>query len=406
MIGILLGIYKMNNYWDFPIYLTVSFLTLLFLNIIIYKDIKDKILSTLTQMILIITISTIISIPFSISFSKMASIIKISPEHSPIYKLLVIWGLPLLLLLTYIISTFKNISKKKNIIINYFNNIKLTDLFTIILGLCAVGLIIIPELIYVQDIYTNDIRANTMFKLNYQSYIMFGICIGYFIIKLLTNNKKIYKKISIIILFFFTLSLGYSYEGTKEWFGNIYKPNNYKSLNVKYFLDNDIIYFYLPDSLKEKIYSSISVNTNDDLAVINWLNKNCNNTDTILEVNGESYTFYNRISTFTGHPTVLGWQTHEWLWRSDGKNLDYPEIMDKRAKDIEILYTSKNTELLSYLIKKYNIKYIIIINLERIYFNNEDKLLPNENELKQLGDVVFVTHKNNSKYPTYIIKIS
>ena len=44
------------------------------------------------------------------------------------------------------------------------------DLFALITGLCAVGLILIPELVYVRDIYENgNARANTMFKLTYQA---------------------------------------------------------------------------------------------------------------------------------------------------------------------------------------------------------------------------------------------
>ena len=51
--------------------------------------------------------------------------------------------------------------------------IALPDLFAVIMGLCAMGLILIPELVYVRDIYENgNARANTMFKLTYQAYIL------------------------------------------------------------------------------------------------------------------------------------------------------------------------------------------------------------------------------------------
>ena len=44
------------------------------------------------------------------------------------------------------------------------------------------GLILLPEIVYVKDIYSGDYkRANTMFKLTYQAFIMFGICFGYII---------------------------------------------------------------------------------------------------------------------------------------------------------------------------------------------------------------------------------
>lgn len=42
------------------------------------------------------------------------------------------------------------------------------------------GLIAIPEFVYVRDIYENGhARANTMFKLTYQAYMLFGMTMGY-----------------------------------------------------------------------------------------------------------------------------------------------------------------------------------------------------------------------------------
>ena len=41
----------------------------------------------------------------------------------------------------------------------------------------ALALILIPELIYLEDIYSN--RMNTVFKLYYQAWILLSICAGY-----------------------------------------------------------------------------------------------------------------------------------------------------------------------------------------------------------------------------------
>lgn len=59
------------------------------------------------------------------------------------------------------------------------------------MGLCAIGLILIPEIVYVRDIYENgNARANTMFKLTYQAYILFGMTMGYGIYRMLVVSKQ------------------------------------------------------------------------------------------------------------------------------------------------------------------------------------------------------------------------
>ena len=66
-------------------------------------------------------------------------------------------------------------------------------------------LVLLPELIYVKDIYSGDYkRANTMFKLTYQSYILFGIVMSYAIMKLIcfsrTKEKRIFAWAALIVL--------------------------------------------------------------------------------------------------------------------------------------------------------------------------------------------------------------
>ena len=63
--------------------------------------------------------------------------------------------------------------------LGFFEKIPVEDLVIVLFGLCALGLIVMPELIYVQDIYPNAPRANTMFKLTYQGYMLFAICMAY-----------------------------------------------------------------------------------------------------------------------------------------------------------------------------------------------------------------------------------
>ncbi len=133
----------------------------------------------------------------------------------------------------------------------------------------------------------------------------------------------------------------------------------------------------------------------DDYLAISWLNDNITGTPVILEANGDSYSDYERVSVATGLPTVLGWYVHEWLWRGS------TELIDKRAADIQSIYTSSDTELVQSLIDKYQIEYIYVGKLERDKYTSVNDTL-----LKELGDVVFTSPVTEEKpYETYIVHV-
>lgn len=398
LLGFMLGIFKMTNYWDFPIYFVVCFIVFLISNMIMYKKIKDIILTTLIQSIMLLTTSTIVSLPFSMSFDMISSVIKPVESRSLVYKLIVLWALPITTVLYFIYITIKDCKFKKfNIeqIMKYIYSLNISDIFSIILGICAIGLVLAPEFVYVVDIYNGDYhRANTMFKLTYQAYMMFGLCFGYMLTVLIFLHKKEHSLLKYKLLFLFVLTILYSYTAGKMWFGNVLEYKNYKTLDAMYFLlDNN--------------YIDENVTSIDDSAVINWLNDHASNDDVILECYGDSFSYEDRISVFTGLATPIGWYNHEWLWRSKNSSLDFPPEVQERMSDVDIIYTSSDEEEVKNLIQKYNIKYIIIGYSEYNYYNNKKASHLNEELLKKLGTIVFSSNMNdNLNIETYIIKIN
>lgn len=153
-------------------------------------------------------------------------------------------------------------------------------LFAVIMGLCAIGLVLIPELVYVRDIYENgNARANTMFKLTYQAYIMFGMTMIYAIFRLLIIGKnKILKALAVIGLILFVWTCGYFGNSVHAWFGEVWKPSEYKGLNATAFLETDF---------------------SEDVGGIKWLKENVKDVEVVLEANGDSYSEYERVSAMT-----------------------------------------------------------------------------------------------------------
>jgi uncharacterized membrane protein len=123
----------------------------------------------------------------------------------------------------------------------------------------------------------------------------------------------------------------------------------------------------------------------------------------VLEANGLSYTEYQRVSVITGLPTVLGWYTHEQLWKSspDSSNDLVTSQLNDRANDIEAIYTSQDESLVKELIGKYNISYIYVGLLEEQKYEGV-----NHDLIKSLGEIVFENPVSDEfQYKTYIVKV-
>ena len=373
--AMLLGMFHWTNYWDFVIYYVVTGGTVLFMNIICLKgDIRRIAAVTAAQAVEIFAIATVIILPFTLQFTTMVQGVRLAQNHSLPHQLLILWGLPTVLTLVFVISLI--VEKLKGLehksLYRLMKAVRTPDLFAVIMGLCAIGLVAIPELVYVRDIYENrNARANTMFKLTYQAYIMFGMMMAYVIFRLLiVNRKKILKAIAAIGLVLLLWTCGYFGRSVNSWFGQVLDPSQYKGLNATAFLETDYV---------------------EDVGAIKWLKENIEGSPVVLEANGDSYSEYERVSAMTGLPTVMGWYVHEWLWRNDVADLN------EKSSEIETIYTSTDTARVQELIEKYDISYIFVGSCEREKYGEN----LNNAGLESLGEIVY----QDPDYETYIVKI-
>ena len=376
--GALLGMFHWTNYWDFVIYFVVTCGAALFMNIIGQKGkIRWALGVTAAQAAEILILATVIIMPFTLQFdtSNMVQGIALAQHHSLPHQLLVLWGLPGILTILFVVSLLieKLRGAEQKSLYHLLTSIRLPDLFAVLMGLCAIGLVLIPELVYVRDIYENgNARANTMFKLTYQAYIMFGMTMIYAIFRLLIIGKnKILKVLAFIGLFLFVWTCGYFGNSVHSWFGEVWKPSQYKGLNATAFLETDFP---------------------EDVNGIRWLKENISDAPVVLEANGDSYSEYERVSAMTGLPTIMGWYVHEWLWRGNLSDLN------AKIEEIQEIYTSTDETRVKELLEEYNVSYIFVGSCERNKYGAD----MNNDLLKSLGEVVF----QDSEYPTYIVKIN
>jgi YYY domain-containing protein len=98
-----------------------------------------------------------------------------------------------------------------------------------------------------------------------------------------------------------------------------------------------------------------------DAAAIDWLLANVDGSPVIAEASIGPYRCDgSRISSATGLPTIIGWERHEQQQR-------YPETLPQRVEDVRTLYTSPDPDEKASILRRYNVEYVIVGDLERKY---------------------------------------
>lgn len=347
--GFLLGIMLMTNYWDLPIYGLIFGVTFLILGIR-RMGAWNAILDTLGKGMVLVGTAFVTALGFIANFKQIAEGIKFVNARSQIYQLVILYGWPIIMTVLFLVILYVLRKKKEE-----FKNV---DNMVLAWILVAWFLIILPEIIYVKDIYIAEYhRANTMFKLVYQSFIIFALSSSYVIFRFL-NEKRINTLIRgvfrLVILIGLGLTAIYPWLSVRSYYGGL---KDYKGLYGMRFLES----------------------TEGDLAAIHWIKKNINGQPVMLEAPGDSYTTFNRVSAMTGLPTVVGWAVHEWLWRGEG----YDPI-GSRISEVETVYTAQNMDDVLKILNKYGVEYVFVGDKEREKYPT----LIEEN-ISQLGEKVF-----------------
>ncbi|HWR60723.1 MAG TPA: DUF2298 domain-containing protein, partial [Clostridia bacterium] len=388
LFGLLLSAIYMTNTWDYPIYITVFIIIMLYRNINTKQKPSNPFLKTVVVVIFITALSQIFSIPYSLKFEGISAGVGLVRYRTPLYQLAVLWGYQLLLILGFVLFLIVSARKRMRPDRRYepseavaeswpyrlLRNIAIPDMICLLLCCCGLGLLLIPEVVYVSDIYYNSYhRANTMFKLTYQAFIMFCIVAGYIMVRIPSaisrKGFKILAAAGFIIIYL--LPMSFFPMAAKGYYTSLH-PRNYKGLDGLQFLNRK---------------------RPEDYKVIEWLNANVKGQPVILEANGESYSEYCRISMATGLPTVQGWYVHEWLWRNDSQE---PK---SRGEEVKTVYEAGNLAATMGILEKYKVEYIIIGDLEREKFEaiDEDKLLSFGEVVFEVGDTKVIRVKISGK---------
>ena len=107
-----------------------------------------------------------------------------------------------------------------------------------------------------------------------------------------------------------------------------------------------------------------------DRAAIDWFNRNVPGSPVIAEASIGPYRCDgSRISIGTGLPTIIGWQRHEEQQR-------YAETLPGRVEDVRRLYSSADPAEKLDILRRYDVAYVVVGDLERLYPANTNECTP------------------------------
>ena len=208
------------------------------------------------------------------------------------------------------------------------------------------------------DIITvkNDIgRQNTIFKFYIQAWWLLAIAATYAIWRLWDVGAFVTKQMSGVktlwIVTFAVLAVGifiYPVMGTDVRLDDRFS-------NIGPGVDGEA---YMDDA----VYSAkgITIALAADRPGIEWLRENVKGSPVVVEAQWDLYTWANRISIYTGLPTVLGWDWHQTQQRHD-----YRWEVQRRRAAINNFYTTRDAQEAREFLDEFDVRYVYVGELER-----------------------------------------
>ncbi len=346
ILGFMIAVHYMTNAFDGPIYFLLT-AVLMWQALGISRLFFTGVTVTLASFM-------VFSLPFTSSFTPFVSGIglncslpfltrlgRIGPflfekdkcQISPLWMLLTLWGFFLIAAIVFaLVKRLDHTSSPKPPMAGLSRSL---DGFYATLFVFGFFLLFIPEFFYVKDIYPAHFRANTMFKLGYQAFILMGIASIFTLYRLHhLTQKKLATLLKVVLLLPLFLVFLYPFFSFPSYYGHLNKTPQ---------LDG----------------SSWLTAHPEDKEIIDYLNLKVTGQPVILEAQGDSYTQYERVSAYTGLPTVAGWWVHEWLWRGSA------DIVGRRIPDVVAIYESQDVGTTRRLLQKYRVSYVVVSRLER-----------------------------------------
>ena len=248
-----------------------------------------------------------------------------------------------------------------------------TTLFVLLLAALGLLLVFAPEFIYLRDNF--GIRMNTVFKFYYQAWLLFGVVTSYAIVVALSEWQPFVRQsttpgqrsallawgttgCAILALLLGLAGLIYPLAGLYSKTGGFVAAPTFDS------------------------GAYLAEQGSAELDAVQWVRANTAPDALVVEGKGNSYWDHNRISTMTGRPTLLGWESHQEQWRGKA----YAEMAQGRVAALETIYQGASAEAITQVVDQWQIDYVYVGPTERLQYS---MTVASEQALGSAMDIAF-----------------
>ncbi len=218
----------------------------------------------------------------------------------------------------------------------------------------ALILTLMVELIYL----IGDIgRMNVVFKLYNQAWLLFAVSAGFCTVMLLLALPR-WRTVTQFVwqLLFFSLIVSavlFPLLGTMD------KINDRMATDAPQTLDGMAYMQYAT-----YFDMGVAMDLRQDYQAIQWMQDNIQGSPVIVEGQAYEYHWGNRFTIYTGLPGVVGWNWHQRQQRSVLQS----NVVQERVDAVGQFYLSEDIGGAKSFLKKYNVSYIVVGQLEQAFF--------------------------------------
>ncbi len=211
----------------------------------------------------------------------------------------------------------------------------------------------------VVELYTvrGDIgRMNTIFKFYLQAWTLLAVSGGAAFVWLLVDVHTWLPRWrnawQVVLTMLFAGAALYTITATTDKINDRMAPQAPHTLDSMTYMDY------------AEYWDSQTMDLSQDYRAIRWMQDNVKGSPVIVETNCVEYRWCTRFTIYTGLPGVVGWNWHQRQQRALGP----PNWVTDRVDAIGQFYNTVDLGYTRDFIAKYNVRYIIVGQLEHIYY--------------------------------------